>query len=207
MKKFADLRDGGRALAPALQSYAGRDDVVVLAIVRGGVPVAAEVAKHLGVAYDILHFQRLLMPHGPGSAICASYVAGTLVVDEELARHRGDAGFELYLQETFERIARRDALVRGTRVPLELAGKTVLLVDNAIRTGSTLRIAISAVRRMSPARVVAAVPVGAPESRAGIEAIADELIVLGWPAPFGNAGMWYEKFDVPVDEVVAGFRA
>ncbi len=202
MKKFADLRDGGRALAQALQSYAGRDDVVVIAIVRGGVPVAAEVASRLGVAYDVLHFQRLLLPRGPESAICAAYVAGTLVVDEELAQHRGDAGFELYLTETLDRIARREEVVRGARPPLDLTGKTVLLVDNAIRSGSTMRASIRGVRRRNPARIIAAVPVGAAESREATEALADEVVCLGWPTPFGNAGMWYEKFDVPRDEAL-----
>lgn len=203
MTPFADLRDAGRALAAALQSYAGRDDVVVLGIVRGGIPVAAEVATQLGVAYDLLHFQRLLLPRGPGSTICAACVAGTRVVDEELAQHRGDAAFETYLTETFERLARREEIVRGTRATLDLSAKTILLVDNAIRSGSTMRASIRVVRRMNPARIIAAVPVGAPESRAEIEALADELVCLGWPSPFGNAGMWYAKFDVPSDETVS----
>jgi len=200
MKRYEDLRDGGRALAAALTSYANRNDVLVLGIVRGGVPAAIEVATRLELPLDLLHLTRLLAPRGPESAICAGYVAGTRIVDEALEAHRGDAGFEAYLAEAFARLDAREQTVRGAHAPRDLANKTILLIDNGIRSGSTMRSSIRLTRRLGPSSIIAAVPVGSAETREEIESLADEVVCLGWPETFGNAGMWYSKFNVPSDE-------
>jgi putative phosphoribosyl transferase len=199
MERFANLRAAGLALGRALHAYAGRADVVVLTPVRGGALVAVEVAKQLRAPLDTIVLTRLAMPDGVGTAVCAFDVAGTRVDDPEIHAIGLPA---VFVDDALARHAARVRACRGDTPPLPLAGKTIVLVDNAIRTGSTMRLAIRAVRRVHPARIIAAVPAGAPESRASVEAVADETLALGWPTPFANAGAWFADFALARDEEI-----
>jgi len=191
-------------LATKLEIYRGSEAIVVLAIVRGGVLAVLEVAKHLGAPLDVILIRRLLLPRGPGEPTCAVNVAGTLVLDEELlaCSAAANSALDSFIADALDDLARCEKLCRNERPAIDLAGKTVLLVDNGIRTGATMRAAICALHTRGPARIVAATPVAATESRAEIEAVADDLVCLAWPQPFGHVGLWYSNFTVPgVDQI------
>ena len=200
--RFPDLRSAGRALATKLEAYAGCKDTVVLALARGGVPVASEVAKLLRAPLDVVLIRRLLVPRGPDAPVCALSVGGSLFLDEELKPRPDVAGcaLDFFIADALDELARRERVCRGGRPPIALARKTVLLVDNGIRTGSTIRAAVRALRASAPSRIVTAVPLAAKESRASVEAVADELVCLAYPEPFGHVGIWYSDFERPDDE-------
>lgn len=195
--KYPDLRSGGVALAAALAPYHRADDTIVLGIVRGGVALADEVARTLALPLDLV-LLRVMMERLPGPPLCAARVAGTLVLDDELRAMANPPVTieEIFVADALEVFARRELDCRGTRAPASVAGMTVLLVDNGLRTGGTMRAAIRGLRRLGPARIVAAVPVGAEEAVAMVRPLADELICLASPAPFGHVGLWYQRFDV-----------
>jgi putative phosphoribosyl transferase len=203
--RFKDARAAGRALAGSLGGHAGRRDALVIAVARGGVGVGVEAAKILGLPLDLLLLRRLLAPRGPLRPACAASVAGATFLDEEVeAALAGDGGqdpaprqFVAAALADFEEHAR--AARRG-RPPLELSGRTVLLVDNGVRTGSTMLAALRALRSRAPARVVAAAPVAAPEALDAVRAAADDFVYLHAPDPFGHVGLWYEEFARASDE-------
>jgi putative phosphoribosyl transferase len=198
-RRFRDAREAGRALAAALIKYEGRDDVFVLALASGGVHVAAEVAARLGAPLDVVLIRRLFMTRGVGDPVCAFVVGGILFLDEGVPP-RADSpasGAEFFLADALDGLARRERECRGARPPVELARRTVLLVDNGVYTGSTMLAAVRAVRAFDPARVVAAAPVASPESVEAVEAATDEFVRLECPHQFGHVGMWYEKFERP----------
>jgi putative phosphoribosyl transferase len=199
--RFTDPRAAGRRLAARLGECAGLEGAVVLGLARGGVPVALEVARGLGLPLDLVLIRRLFVPHGPLDPVCAVSVAGSLFLDEELtagaeARDGARGGF---VAAALEEFAARELACRGGRPALALKGRRVLLVDNGVRTGSTMRAALRALRAHSPARVVAAVPVAAPEARDAVEPLVDELVCLAWPRPFGHVGLWYANLQRPDD--------
>jgi putative phosphoribosyl transferase len=200
--KFADLATAGCNLAAQLDDYLGNQETVVVAIARGGVPVALEVANRLGSPLDIILIRRLLAPRGPGSEICAVNVCGTLVIDQELELPPAvpNTPLEYFVADALKELARRERMCRRGRRALELAVKKVLLIDNGIHTGATVLAAMRALRTMKPAQVVVAVPVAALASREAVEAAADDVVCLFWPEPFGHVGLWYANFNVP-DEV------
>lgn len=174
-----------------------KHDVIVLAIVSAGVPVALEVTKLLEASsLDLIVIRRLLAPQGPGSQAVAVNAAGTLVVDDEVGPRpaKPETPLDYFREDALNGLVRRAQICRGERPPTELAGKPVLIVDCGIRTGLTMQAAIGAVRTLNPARVTAAVPVTSLDGRRLIEALADELIYLAAPDPFGNAGVWYRDF-------------
>lgn len=204
--RFPDLRSAGRALGRALEEFKAREDTIVLTPVLGGVPVAHEVARRLTLPLDFVIIRRLLAPQGHGSQVCAVNVAGSLVIDEALPPRPTvpESALDHFVADALDGLARRERACRGAgRPPVELARKTILLVDCGIRTGATMEAAIRAVRRQGPERIIAAVPVAAPESRAKIESVADGMVCLTWPHPFGHVGMWYRDFKRP-DEYEAG---
>ena len=202
--RFPDLRSAGRALALRLEAHRAANDVIVLGIALGGVPVAHEVANYLQAPLDLVIIRRLLAPHGPGSQTCAVNVAGTLVLDPELLPPPADPStpLEYFISDAIAELIHREQICRGGRPPLDLAGRTVILVDCGIRTGLTMKAAIGALRTQEPAKIVAAVPVAAPEASDEVSALADELIFLSQPQPFGNAAMWYADFSRPGDDRV-----
>jgi predicted phosphoribosyltransferase len=204
MDRFRDRADAGRKLAEKLMAYAGRSDVVVLALPRGGVPVGAEVARALGAPLDVFLVRKLGLPGHEELAMGAIATGGARVLNEELVR---DLRLDEQLIETVARreqaeLERREQLYRGSRPPPELAGKTVILVDDGLATGASMRAAVAAVRAREPARVVVAVPTAAPQTCAELEAEVDEIVCERTPDPFYAVGLWYEDFSETTDEQV-----
>ena len=202
--RFSDLREAGRALASKLDAFGTAEDLTVVAIANGGVPVAAEVANRLHAPFDVLLIRRLLAPLGINSPICAVNVCGKLVLDDAVPV-RPDVSkspLDYFFTDALAELSRLERTCRNYRPALNLAQKTILLVDNGIRTGFTVRAAISALRVLRPARIIVAVPVAAPQSRALVEALADELVCLAWPDPFGHVGMFYKDFARPDEEQI-----
>ena len=196
--RFEDLPSAGRELASHLREYAAQPHTVVLAIVRGGVPVAAEVARALSLPLDIILLRKLMAPHGPTDVLTASWVAGTFVIDPRVSAAAAAAdGGSAFLAEALESFAERNTLCRGAQPPHILQGKRVLLVDNGARTGGTMRLAARALRTLDPDRIIAAVPVASVASRALLHAAGDEVVCPFWLERFGNVGMSYDRYAVP----------
>jgi putative phosphoribosyl transferase len=202
--RFADRADAGRRLAEALAHYRGRDDVVVLGLPRGGVPLAYEVARALGAPLDVFLVRKLGLPGHEELAMGAIASGGVRVVNDEVVVPLGVP------EEMLDRAAAREALelirreraYRGDLPPQDFAGKVAILVDDGLATGSTMRAAVRALRRLSPARIVVAVPVAAPSTCEQVRAEADEVICLITPEPFRAVGVWYEDFSQTDDEEV-----
>ena len=202
--RFRDRAHAGRALARALLAYAGRDDVVVLALPRGGVPVAAELARALGAQLDVFVVRKLGLPGHEELAMGAVAPGGVLILDDRLVRGLGIP--DEVLQETVEKelreLERREAAYRAGRPPLDLEGKTVILVDDGLATGATMRAAALALRKYRPARVVVAVPVASAETCDEFRADVDEIVCALTPSPFHAVGLWYDDFSQTSDEEV-----
>ncbi len=201
---FQDRRAGGEALAALLQRYAGRDDVIVLALPRGGVPVAAEVSNRLGVPLDVLLVRKLGVPGHEELAMGAIASGGVRVLDPSILR---SLNIQPWAVETVARreqqeLERREHQYRGDRPEPDLRGKTVILVDDGLATGSTMRSAIAAVRQQQPKRIVVAAPVAAREACESLQEIADEVVCAATPMPFYAVGQWYGTFDQTSDSEV-----
>ena len=203
-RRFRDRAEAGRLLAERLRDYAGRDDVVVLGLPRGGVPVAYELAKALGVPLDVFVVRKLGLPGHEELAMGAIATGGVLVLDENLLRRLGvrEEELERTLAAELRELQRREAAYRGDRGPPALTGKTVILVDDGLATGSTMRAAAEAVRRYEPARIVVAVPVAAQETCDQFRDVVDEIECAITPEPFYPVGLWYEDFAPTTDEEV-----
>lgn len=201
--RFKGPREAGLALASRLGEYAEAEGALVIALAHGGVPVGLEVSKRLRLPLDVLLLRRLLVPHGPDEPLCVASVAGARFIDEEVSlRADGDAALGHFLASALAEFDERVGACRGGRAPLDLKGRAVLLVDNGVRTGSTVRAALRALRSRGPARVVVAVPVAATEALASIEAASDDFVYLATPEPFGHVGLWYEDFARPSEEQI-----
>jgi putative phosphoribosyl transferase len=201
--RFTDARAAGRALAESLTAYAGREDAVVVAVARGGVALGLEVSMRLGLPLDLVIVRRLLVPRGPADPLCAASVAGAPFLDEELpARAARDPAFASHLAGALSGLDEQARACRGPRPARDLAGETVLLIDNGVRTGSTLRAAARAVRSASPARVIAAVPVADAASLGTVREAVDDFTCLAAPDPFGHVGVWYADFKRPADDEI-----
>jgi erythromycin esterase-like protein/predicted phosphoribosyltransferase len=203
-RRFANRTEAGRLLAELLRRYAGRDDVMVLALPRGGVPVAFEVARALDAPLDVFLVRKLGVPGHQELALGAIATGGTRVVNRQLIESLGlpSEAVEAVAARELQELQRRERAYRGDRPPPDLSGRTVILVDDGLATGSTMLAAIHAVRRDEPARVVVAVPVAAPEVCDALRAEADEAICLFTPTPFRAVGVWYEDFTQVTDEEV-----
>ena len=205
--RFDDARAAGSALAAELEAYRGRADALVLALARGGVGVGFEVARRLGLALDLVSLRRLLVPRGSREPLCAASVAGSPFLDAELTAaladdDADDAPLRLYLGDALAEFDARVRACRGERPAVELSGKTVILVDNGVRTGSTMLAAVRAVRSKSPARLIAAAPVADADAGAGVAAAVEEFVCLASPQPFGHVGLWYADFRRPSDDEI-----
>lgn len=201
--RFKDAREAGLALAARLEGRGGLEGACVLAVASGGVAVALEVSKHLRLPLDLLLLRRLLVTRGPEEPLCAASVAGARFIDEEVeARADVDAAFKSFLASALADFDEHVGACRGARAPSDLKGRDVLLVDNGVRTGSTVRAAVRALRRVGPARVVVAAPVAATEALASVAGAADDFVYLSTPEPFGHVGLWYEDFTRPSDDEV-----
>ncbi len=203
-RAFEDRKAAGRALAALLQKYAGRPDVLVLALPRGGVPVAFEVAEALGAPLDLFLVRKLGTPGHRELAMGAIASGGVRVLNDEVVRSYGitPAAIEAVAREEQQELERREAMYRGGREPAPLEGRTVILIDDGLATGSTMKAAVQAVRQRNPAHVIVAVPVGARETCEELSAIADEVVCARMPEPFSAVGQWYLNFDQTTDEEV-----
>ena len=201
---FADRRDAGRVLASRLQKYAGRDDVVVLALPRGGVPVGYEVAAALGASLDVFLVRKLGTPGHRELAMGAIASGGVRVLNEDVVHWYGipDAAIESVTREEADELARRERAYRDERPAPVLTNRIAILVDDGLATGSTMRAAAQAVRVQHPAAVVVAVPVGARQTCAELSAVADEVICARTPEPFSAVGQWNLDFTQTEDAEV-----
>lgn len=203
-KPFPNLRAGGSELSRQLETYRDISDLTVLGIALGGLPVAHEVATHLQAPLDFVLIKRLLLPEGPGSELCAVNVAGSMIIDDGIALVPTPATpLEHFLVDAVADLDQRARTCRGDRPSLALEGRTIILVDCGIRTGSTMKAAVKALRKMGPRRIIGAVPVASREGYAAIASLFDDLISLSQPEIFVNAGYWYRDFSRPGDEQAA----
>jgi predicted phosphoribosyltransferase len=201
---FHDRRDAGRLLAGKLMKYAGRPDVLVLALPRGGVPVAFEVAQALGAPLDVFLVRKLGLPGREELAIGAIAPGGVRVLNREVVRGLGvtPSVIEEVAAREQEELERRLHLYRDDRPVPDVRGKTVILVDDGLATGSTMRAAVAALRQQHPGRIVVAAPVGAADTCAEFQAEADEAVCARTPEPFLAVGLWYRDFSQTTDEEV-----
>jgi predicted phosphoribosyltransferase len=200
-QRFRNRTDAGRRLAEKLAAYANRPDVLVLALPRGGVPVGCEVARALGAPLDVFLVRKLGVPGYEELAMGAVATGGVRVLNDEIVRglgiseHEIDAAAARELQE----LARRERLFRGDRPPPDVAGRTVILVDDGLATGATMRAAIHALRQQQPAGIVVAAPTASPDTSEALKAEADDVICAMTPEPFFAVGHWYEDFTQTTD--------
>jgi predicted phosphoribosyltransferase len=201
---FADRRDAGEKLADKLKEYENRPDVLVLALPRGGVPVAYEVASALGAPLDVFLVRKLGVPGYEELAMGAIATGGVSVLNEDVTTSIGlsDSAISEVRDREQKELERREQLYRGNRAPLDVQGHTVILIDDGLATGSTMRAAIAALRKMSPAKIVVAVPVAAPETCETIRNEVDDIICAVTPEPFLAVGTWYSDFSQTSDDEV-----
>lgn len=206
---FRDRRDAGGVLATKLGAYSGRDDVIVLALPRGGVPVAFEVAHALGAPLDVFTVRKLGVPGREEWGFGAIATGGVRVLDHDLVGRLGlPAGLieQITARERRE-LERRERVYRGDRPAPVLAGKTVIVVDDGLATGSTMRAAVQALRALGPARVVVAVPTGAGRTCDELRPHVDALVCSTMPEPFYAVGLQYDDFRPTTDEEVCRLLA
>ena len=208
-RPFADRAEAGRALAAELAGWAGRDDVIVLALPRGGVPVAAEVAQALGAPLDVFLVRKLGVPGHEELAMGAIASGGEPLLNEETVRALGITPEQVARVVAAERaeLARREREYRGARSAPELRGRTVILVDDGLATGSTMHAAALAVRRAEPARIIVAVPVASEDACELLRDAADEVVAVATPEPFYAVGAWYADFTQTTDAEVRALLA
>lgn len=201
---FKDRRAAGRALGEALKAYAGRRDLLVLGLPRGGVPVAAEVARALGAPLDVCVVRKLGVPGQEELAMGALGPGGIRVLNDDVISALGltEGALDQAAAREGAELARRERRYREGRPPLDVRNRTVILVDDGIATGSTMLAAVRALRRMGPAALVVAVPVGPPSVLAELEAEAEEVVCLLREEALFAIGAWYEDFGQTRDEEV-----
>lgn len=204
IKRFKDRIQAGELLATRLDAYAGRPDVVVLALPRGGVPVGYVVAKALNVPLDVIVVRKLGLPGHEEFAMGAIASGGEYVLNRDLLDRIGMPGqlIEATARRELAELERREKLYRAGRPPLQLHGCTVILVDDGLATGATMQAAVKAVRKAEPARIVVAVPVGSSDTCREMSKEADEVVCYCTPNPFHAVGLWYEEFSQTSDEEV-----
>jgi putative phosphoribosyl transferase len=203
-KPFADRADAGRVLAEELSAYAHCPDVVVLGLPRGGIPVAYEVACALGAPLDVFVVRKLGAPGQEELAMGAIASGDVVVVNDEVIEALKISPDELKaeIENEGRELERREAIYRGGRALTAVKGKTVILIDDGLATGSTMRAAVAALRRQEPAQIVVAVPVGASSTCDEFESIADRCVCAVAPEQFRSVGLWYEDFAQTDDDEV-----
>ncbi len=209
MDKFIDRPQAGRILANLLKDYANQSNVIALALPRGGVPVAYEIATALSIPLDVFIVRKLGVPGHEELAMGAIASGGTAVINESLVHdlQLKKSSVESVIQSELEELARREHVYRGNRPFPDLSGKTIILVDDGIATGSTMQAAISALRKHKPARIIIAVPVAAMATCEAMASLADTLICPLQPVNFYAVGLWYEDFSQTSDDEVIALLA
>jgi putative phosphoribosyl transferase len=203
-RPFSDRREAGLELASKLRHYASRNDVVVLALPRGGVPVAFEVAESLDAPLDIFLVRKLGMPGHPEYAIGAIASGGVRVLSHDVVQAYGipPSVIDIIARDEQEELERREREYRRGAALTDLRNRIVILVDDGLATGSTMKAAVQAVRQHGPARVVVAVPVGSPSTCEEFADVTDETVCARTPEPFSAVGLWYRDFSQTTDEEV-----
>ena len=206
---FRDRREAGQHLAEKLQAYADEPGVLVLALPRGGMPVGFEVARRLRAPLDLFLVRKLGVPGQEELAMGAIATGGVCVVNEEVVQALGipDEVLEAVAAKEQRELARREQAYRGNRPPPEMRGRTVILVDDGLATGSSMRAAIAALRRQQPARIVVAVPVAAASTCAELAHEVEEMVCVMTPEPFQAVGLWYQDFSQTTDEQIRDLLA
>lgn len=206
---FKDRIEGAVALADALSDYAGRDDVLVLGLPRGGVPVAAEVARRLGAGLDVIIVRKLGAPGQPELAVGAIASGGGRVFNEDLVRlmHLSPTALERIIERERKELERRERLYRGAHPFPQMKDRCLILVDDGLATGATMRAAVNAVRSTGPREVVVAVPVAPSDTLEVLAQEADRVVCVATPENFMAVGRWYLDFsqveDVEVMDILA----
>lgn len=206
---YLDRAQAGIVLAKQLARFANREDVVVLGLPRGGVPVAAEVARALNAPLDVFVVRKLGLPGHEELAIGAIASGGVCILNDDVMRYAGLPGPVLEVVKQRERLEleRRELLYREGRAAVEVEGRTVILIDDGLATGSSMLAAVESVRRLKPARIVVAVPVAAAEAFETLRRAADECISASTPDPFIAVGRWYRDFTQTTDDEVRDILA
>ena len=201
---FHDRIEAGLALAEALRHYADRDDVVVLGLPRGGVPIANEIASKLDSPLDVLVVGKLGVPGHEELAMGAIASGGVCLTNQDVVRQLDipQSTVDAVARHEEIELERRERLYRGARAPRQLQGRVAILVDDGLATGSTMRAAIVAARKQGPARIVVAAPVGAPSTCRELALDADEVVCVRMPDPFFAVGLWYSDFTPTSDQEV-----
>jgi predicted phosphoribosyltransferase len=204
MRRFRDRTEAGRVLAEKLAAYAHRPDVIVLALPRGGVPVAYEVARALEAPLDVFLVRKLGLPGHEELAMGAIATGGVRVLNDQVVRALRIPDYVIDAVAAWENqeLARRERLYRGDRPPPDVRGRTVILIDDGLATGATMLAAVKALRQLQPARIVVAVPTASPDICEMLRAEVDEVICAITPEPFHAVGLWYEDFSQTTDEEV-----
>jgi predicted phosphoribosyltransferase len=206
---YRDRIEAGKRLAEWLTDYANRSDVLVLALPRGGVPVAYEVARALHAPLDIFLVRKLGVPGHEELAMGAIATNGVRVLNDEVVNYLRvpEEVIDAVAADELRELERRERLYRGTRPAPDVRGKTVILVDDGLATGSTMRAAAAALRQQQPARIVVAVPVSAPQTCDEYRMGVDEIVCAVTPEPFQAVGLWYKDFSQTTDEEVRDLLA
>lgn len=210
MTYFYDRAAAGRALGALLASYRGREDVLVLGLPRGGVPVAAEVADTLQAPLDAMIVRKLGAPGQPELALGAIASGGVIVINENvLSSFEDSPAVAVAAVITRERaeLERREALYRNDRLPLEVRGRTIILVDDGAATGASMDAAVRATRKLGAKRIVVALPVASADALRTLRAEADEVACILTPAFFQSVGEWYQRFEQTSDTEVSTLLA
>jgi putative phosphoribosyl transferase len=204
MKRFLNRREAGIELAEKLGQFAGRQDVVVLGLARGGVPVAYEIARALRVPLDVFVVRKLGAPGHEEFAIGAIATGNIRVLNREAIRQLGISSRAIERETMLERqeLERREKMYRGSRGPANVKGRTVIVVDDGLATGATMQAAVAALRRQGPAAIIAAAPVVAPDACRHLRTVADGCEYVHAPEPFYGVGLWYADFSPTSDREV-----
>lgn len=208
-KPFHDRREAGRLLAEKLSAYANRSDVIVLALPRGGVPVAYEVARALNVPLDVFAVRKLGVPGHDELAMGAIAPGGVRVLNDEVVLALGipEHLIDAVAAREEQELMRRERLYRGDCPPLDVRGKTIILIDDGLATGATMLAAVKALRQLQAGRVVVAVPIASPETCEQVRGQVDDIICAVTPESFYAVGLWYENFSQTSDEEVRDLLA
>ena len=207
MAQFRNRRDAGRILAQELSAYADRSDVIVLAVPRGGLPVAYEVAMALSAPLDIFIVRKLGLPGHQELAMGAIASGGIRILNEDIIRALNIPGEMInnVAQQEMQELQRREHSYRGNRPAPEVRDRTVFLIDDGLATGASMRAAVAGLRARRPARIVIAVPTAAPQTCDSFKTEVDEIVCAITPEPFYGVGKWYEDFSQVTDEEVRAF--
>ena len=206
---YRDRRHAGRVLAKALAAWAGQADVLVLGLPRGGVPVAYEVAQRLHAPLHVFVVRKLGVPGHPEYAMGAIASGGVSLLDDEVVRtlRIPASAVAAVVQQEEDELARREALYRDGRAAPALRGRTLIVVDDGMATGSTMRAAVRALRALAPAAIVVAAPTGSAPACETLRAEADAVVCPSTPQPYRAVGCWYDEFDQTSDDEVRSLLA